>query len=162
MRDQGLRVSPEGEWIERAHDGLAMLGGAAERHERDRLVSIERQLLTLEAYASSLAAAVQRKDEDLVVAHAALTDMADRARSAEGDWRLEREAMERQLALLERRASTAETWAGVLAMEVARKEADLTIAHTALDALTGGRGAAPLNENAADTGTGETVPAPDR
>ena len=51
------------------------------------------------------------------------------------NWQVEREAMERQLALLERRASTAEQWAGVLAEEIRRKEADLVDAHAALAKL---------------------------
>jgi hypothetical protein len=160
--EKGLSLSPEGDWLEHAHDGLAMLGSAAERHARERLVSIERHVETLEAYASSLAAAVQRKDGDLVIAHTALEDMAGRARGAEDDRRLEREGMERQLALLERRASTAETWAGVLAREVERKDADLAIAHSALDAIARGGGAAAPDEHAADSDTDETVAGPDR
>jgi polysaccharide pyruvyl transferase WcaK-like protein len=51
------------------------------------------------------------------------------------NWQVEREAMERQLTLLERRASTAEQWAGVLAEEIRRKQADLVDAHAALAEL---------------------------
>jgi hypothetical protein len=63
------------------------------------------------------------------------------------NWQVEREAMERQLALLERRASTAEKWAGVLVEEVRRKEADLVAAHSALRELAQRGGAGPPQEN---------------
>jgi hypothetical protein len=136
MSQQRQTVSPEGEWVERAHDGLAMLGSAAERDERDRVVSLGRQVLALQAYAGELAAAIQRKEGDLVIAHTALGNMTERARIAE-------------------------TWAGILASEVERKEADLVAAHTAL-ALTAGGGGARLHENAAAAGTAETLSEPDR
>jgi polysaccharide pyruvyl transferase WcaK-like protein len=63
------------------------------------------------------------------------------------NWQVEREAMERQLVLLERRASTAENWAGVLVEEIRRKEADLVVAHSALRELTKRCGAGPPQEN---------------
>ncbi len=102
--------SPEGDWVERAHDGLAMLH-----------------------------------------AHIAATD-----------WQVEREAMERQLALLERRASTAEQWAGVLAAEVQRKEADLVVAHSALTELAKRSDPGPLKESCVETDESTQVPRPNR
>lgn len=67
------------------------------------------------------------------------------------NWQVEREAMELQLALLERRASTAEQWAAVLAEEIRRKETDLGAARSALTELAKRCEAAPLKEGCAET-----------
>jgi len=72
-----------------------------------------------------------------------LTSLDSRA-----DWRVDREQ-------LERRAGTAEQWAGVLAKEVERKEAELVIAQAALADLAA-RGAGPLTARGAARETDRT------
>ena len=95
--------SPEGEWVEHAHDGLAVLD----------------------------------------------------AHIAETHWQVERAAMQRQLVLSDLRVGTAETWAGLLAKEVERKEADLVIAHSALQEIA-------KKEHGARTGDGSHATQPVR
>jgi polysaccharide pyruvyl transferase WcaK-like protein len=91
-------------WVAQAHDGTGLI----------------------DATVLALTAEVNRKQEDLVVAQTALADLTRSIQEAHAGWMVER-------ASLERRASIAEEWAGVLAKEIERKEADLKIAIAALD-----------------------------
>jgi polysaccharide pyruvyl transferase WcaK-like protein len=110
---------PEGDWVERAHAGLTVFDGLALASE------LRRKETDLAAARSALAGELQAKEADLLAAASALAEMSDRVRSAELNWELERER-------LERRAGTAEQWAGVLAKEIERKEAELVVAQSAL------------------------------
>ena len=65
-------------------------------------------------------------------------------RSSEANWQVERE-------LLERRAGTAEQWAGVLAKEIERKEADLVIVQSALKEIANREAGLP-KETGAESG----------
>lgn len=126
-----------GEWVERAHDGLVI-----RENLRDQEVpsahsdALQQRLAHAGAYATTLEQELERKDAELVTAHGALTDMSKKAEEAHTAWQSDRESLVLQLQLLEQRAATAEQWAGVLAAEVQRKEADLVIAHSALEDVT--------------------------
>src|SRR6185503_7868438 len=128
-----------GEWVERVHDGLA-------QNLRDRDVAdghwamVQRQLASASDYAQALTREVGRKEADLELAQRTLSEMTSAAEAAHLSWLAERESMQheresmrQQLELVEQRAATAEQWAAVLAREIERKEADLVIAHTALE-----------------------------
>ncbi|MEP6915168.1 MAG: polysaccharide pyruvyl transferase family protein [Acidobacteriota bacterium] len=169
-------VSPEDQWIRQAHDGLAMRTVGIEQAAKDHLVELDQRLARAAECTAALTAEVGRKDADLLIAHDALQALGDRARNEAAAWRLERAAMDAhreglerheaevtgeldsmrlQLTLVERRAAIAEKWAGVLAAETARKESDLVVAHSALEALMRGGQAGDLliDPAAAEPGT---------
>ena len=184
---------PEGEWVERAHDGgRAMLDSHAlaselqrkqadlaiahsalaselqrkeadhaiahsalaselQRKEADHAIAhsalaseLQRKETDLAIAHSALAGELQRKEADLLAAVSALAEMSSRVRSSEANWQVERE-------LLERRAATAEQWAGVLAKEIERKEADLVIVQSALREIANREAGLP-KETGAESG----------
>ena len=126
-----------GEWVERVYDGLVI-----RENLRDQEIpsahsdALQQQLARAGEYATTLERALERKDAELVAAQGALTDMARNVAEAHTTWRGDRESLLLQLQLVEQRAATAEQWAGVLAVEVQRKEADLLIVHSALEDAT--------------------------
>lgn len=117
-----------GEWVEQAHDGTAVLNTIDAR-----VRTIEQQLAGAEECVRALTREVDRKEAELVVAQAALADLTKATHEAHAAWQTDRESLLRHGELLEQRASTAEQWAGILASEVERKEADLVIARAALE-----------------------------
>jgi polysaccharide pyruvyl transferase WcaK-like protein len=112
-----------GDWVEQAHDSTAILE-AADASIR----TIEQQLAGAEACVHALTREVERKEADLVIAQAGLADLTKATQEAHAAWQTDRQSLLRHCELLEQRASTAEQWAGVLASEIERKEADLLIA----------------------------------
>ena len=115
-----------GAWV--AHDGAAALNADV------RIRRIEQQLAGAEERVRALTREVDRKEAELAVAQAALAELTKANQEAHAAWQTDRQSLLRHCELLEQRASTAEQWAGVLASEVERKEADLTIATAALEA----------------------------
>lgn len=116
-----------GEWVEQVHDGSAVLSAAV------RIRSFEQQLAGADETVRALTSEVDRKEAELVVAQTALVDLTKATREAHAAWQADRESLLQHCEELERRASAAAQWAGVLASEVERKEADLLIAKAALE-----------------------------
>lgn len=112
-----------GDWVERVHEGAATASPAD-----IRLHALERD--------------VDRKDAEMLVAQAALVDLTKSAQDAHAAWEADRETLLSHCEQLERRAATAEEYAGALANEIERKETDLKIAAAAL----AGVAAAPVEK----------------
>jgi polysaccharide pyruvyl transferase WcaK-like protein len=98
----GPSVSPEDQWVQHAHDGIAARHRGADVAPRSELAELEQRVAQGAEYNAALAIEVRRKDADLVIAHEALQALADGARAAESAWRLERAAMETHRTGLER------------------------------------------------------------
>jgi polysaccharide pyruvyl transferase WcaK-like protein len=125
-----------GEWVAQLHHEIALAERRPDTDTPDQDANLARQqLASAEEYARALTREVDRKEADLVIAHDALANAHSTAEKAHMSWQAERESMQKQLELFERRATTAEEWAGVLAAELRRKEADLLTAHSALEEI---------------------------
>jgi len=81
---QPLGPSPQGEWFAGAHDALRALGRQAELASALQQIGQQAgRAGTAEAYARTLTAEVERKNGQLVTAHAALEEAFRRAEAAE-------------------------------------------------------------------------------